>query len=266
MIPDAIKSSIKKLLLPGPKDGWFGNYSSWAEAKKKCTGYDNKEILTKVKAAVLKVKFGEAVYERDSVLFDKIQYSQPLLDAFKLIAKEQQGNLNVIDFGGSLGSSYFQNRNLLSDLKSLQWNIVEQAHFVECGKKYIQDEQLKFYYTIDEALKENTAQVLFLSSVIPYFEFPYDLIDSCISYGFDYIVIDRTAFLESEKERITVQVVPETIYKASYPAWFFNERKFVNAFEKKYVLVNEFDSKFDPREQLQDKIWSYRKGFVFKRK
>lgn len=266
LLYDLLKRAYNKFYTPTKTDGWFGNYASWAEAEKLCTGYNSENILEKVKNAVVKVKNGEAVYERDSVLFDKIQYSQPLIDAFKMIAQENNQVLHVTDFGGSLGSSFFQNRSFLSDLTELKWSVVEQKHFVDSGKQHIEGDQLKFYYTIDEALTAQKPQVLFLSSVIQYFEKPYELIEKCLSYNFDYIIIDRTAFLESEKERITVQIVPEWIYKASYPAWFFNEKKFVSAFQGNYTLINEFDSKFDPREQLEDKTWSYRKGFVFKKK
>ncbi len=70
--------------------------------------------------------------------------------------------------------------------------------------------------------------------------------------------------MEGDKERITVQIVPEFIYKASYPAWFLNEQKFVDAFKMKYRLISDFDSNFDPREQLGG-LWIYRKGFFFKK-
>lgn len=266
IIPDSIKTSIKRLFNPKPKFGWFGDFSSWKAANSKCTGYDTDVILEKVKTSILKVKNGEAAYERDSVLFDTIDHSQPLLDAFLSIAKNNNNELHLVDFGGSLGSSYFQNRNFLKNLNKLQWSIVEQKHFVDCGKVSVEDEYLKFYYTIEEALAKNKSQLLLLSSVIQYFEHPYELVEKCLNYNFEYIIVDRTAFVESEKERITIQIVPESIYKASYPSWFLNERKFVNAFSKKYELINEFDSKFDPKERLEDGVMSYRKGFVFKRK
>ena len=75
--------------------GWFGNYDKW-------------EDVEKVKASILKVKNGEAVYERDSVLFDEIHYSQPLLSAFDKSIIDNR--LHIVDFGGSLVSSYFKNR------------------------------------------------------------------------------------------------------------------------------------------------------------
>lgn len=264
-IPDSIKGNLKKITVKKKRSGWFGNYQTWAEAKDKCNGYDADLILDKVRSAVLKVKNGKAVYERDSVLFDEIQINPELLRNLKLIASENGGKLHVTDFGGSLGSTYFQNREFLKSLNELKWAVVEQKHFVECGKREIENDTLKFYYSIEEALEVQQPHLLLLSSVIPYFENPYGLIEKCISLNFDYIIIDRTAFLESDNDRITIQIVPEEIYKASYPAWFFNEQRFVTAFSGNYRLIEDFDCKFDPEEKLEDGTLAYRKGFVFKR-
>lgn len=52
------------------KYGWQGNYQTWKEAENTSTGYDSDEIIQKVRASLLKVKNGEAIYERDSVIFD----------------------------------------------------------------------------------------------------------------------------------------------------------------------------------------------------
>lgn len=265
IIPDHLKGVIKKMLSPGPNHGWFGNYSTWADAKKKSTGYDSDVILEKVKAAVIKVKNGEAAYERDSVVFDKLEYERPLLEAFNDYAASNDGKMNVVDFGGSLGSSYFQYKGLLKGVKSLSWSVVEQPHFVKCGRDFIADEQLKFFDTIDEALKNKKAGVLYLASVIQYFEKPFELIENCLKYDFDLIIVDRTAFIENKNDRITVQVVPEEIYKASYPCWFFNEEKFINAFREKYIVVKEYVSEVSLPVRLKDNKSVYWKGFVMKK-
>jgi len=55
--------------------GWQGNDSTWQEAHNASSGYDDDKILHIVKRSLLKVKNGEAVYQRDSVIFDEIQYS-----------------------------------------------------------------------------------------------------------------------------------------------------------------------------------------------
>ena len=177
----------------------------------------------------------------------------------------REGNrLNLIDFGGSLGSSYFQNRKLLSHLHELRWNIVEQNKFVDCGKQYFEDEHLRFYHDIDECLKEQHADMILLSSVIQYLEKPYDLLDEVVRKGFKYIIIDRTPVLEQGADRLTVQKVTPEIYAASYPAWFFNRAKFLGFFAGKYDLIAGFDAlagKIDLGDALAND-----EGFIFRKK
>ncbi len=76
-----IKKIIKNLIPPFALNfylnhitpyGFKGEYPDWTMAQKASFGYDSEIILNKTKAALLKVKNGEAVYERDSLLFDKI--------------------------------------------------------------------------------------------------------------------------------------------------------------------------------------------------
>jgi hypothetical protein len=44
---------------------YSGNYSNWQAASQRATGYNAEQILERVKQAMLKVKGGAAVYERD---------------------------------------------------------------------------------------------------------------------------------------------------------------------------------------------------------
>ncbi len=239
---------------------WIGNYESWEEAQVYCEGYDSEEILKKVQESLLKVKNGEAVYERDSVIFNREEYSWPLLAGLLWIASQSGNKLNVIDFGGSLGSTYFQNRRFLTQLTELHWNIVEQEKFVKCGRTSFQDEYLRFYYTIDECLKEQDPNTILLSSVLPYLEKPYELLEKIVTTKFRYLIIDRTPFLEKGNDRITVQKVDPKIYEASYPAWFFNQDKFMRFFSETYDLIADFES------QDRANIRSYFKGFILKLK
>ena len=86
-----------------------GSYSTWQEADALCNGYGNMDILEKVLSATMKVKNGEAVYERDSVIFDQIEYSWPVLTGLMCAVAQNSGCLKVLDFGSSLGSSNLEN-------------------------------------------------------------------------------------------------------------------------------------------------------------
>lgn len=222
-----------------PKYGWDGDYKTFEEAKSHSGGYDHAEILERVKKAALKVKSGAAVYERDSVIFDDIYYSWPLLSGLLWIAVNKH-RLHVIDFGGSLGSSYFQNKKFLGGI-DVRWSVVEQEHFAKVGKELIADERLRFYESIEMCMQDSHPDAIVFSSVLQYLDKPYEFIETVLSYKFEYILIDRTQFTLN-KERITVQKVPPSIYEASYPCWIFNENKLFGVFKKDYELIEKFDA------------------------
>jgi putative methyltransferase (TIGR04325 family) len=240
-----------------------GNYKTWEEARKASGGYDSDVILNKVKDSLLKVKNGEAVYERDSVLFDEVQYSWPLLAGLLWVASRENNSLNMIDFGGSLGSTYYQNIKFLSHLKELKWSIIEQKRFVECGKRYFENDHLRFYRDLNECIGERSPNAVLFSSVLQYLEKPYDFLAEVLDNKFKYILVDRTSFLEKGEDRITVQKVPPEIYPASYPAWFFDLAKFLNFFSKDYDLLADFDSFESFRV---GNAFAQNKGFIFSRR
>lgn len=242
--------------------GWFGDFPTWADAEKSSTGYDADTILQKVKDALLKVKSGEAAFERDSVLFDKIEYSWPLLSGLMWAAAQFKGELRVIDFGGSLGSTYFQNRKFLKDLPRVQWDVVEQAQFVECGNRYFASEELKFYNDFEDCFDRQSPQVILFSCVLQYLAKPFDVIKQVMQFNPKFIIVDNMPFLKTGKPRITVQKVDPSIYLASYPCWMLDRAAFLDAF-RTYELIESFESPLSIR--LDGDIIHY-EGFIFKAK
>ncbi len=223
-----------------------GDFSTWEEANRHCTGYDTEGILDKVLDATQKVKYGEAVFERDSVCFYHEEYRWETLACLLTIAAERGGRLSVLDFGGALGSFYFQHIIFFSRLKETRWSVVEQKHFVECGRSKIQDEKLRFCESVEDCLAEGPVDVVFLSSVLAYLESPYDVLTALASENVPYILIDRTPFISSRRDRLTIQHVPSSIYKAIYPAWFFSREKFDAVISGTgYRLITEFAANDD---------------------
>ncbi|MCS6956012.1 MAG: methyltransferase, TIGR04325 family, partial [Candidatus Calescibacterium sp.] len=99
----------------------------------------------------------------------------------------------------------------------------------------------RFYYDVDTCIREIEPDVLILSGVLQYIQNPFELLRSFLSYNFNYIIIDRTPF--SNRRHIKVQIVPENIYKTSYPLWIFEEREFLKIFEESgYTLISRFQA------------------------
>ncbi len=236
-IPPAIIRMFRHLCRRGI---WFeGDYESWEEAMAKCSGYDADNILSKVLEATLKVKRGEAAFERDSVLFDEIEYSWPVLTGLMWAAARNGGKLNVLDFGGALGSSYYQNRKFLQSLSEVKWNVVEQEHYVEAGRKHIADEELHFYKTIEECLQENQPNVILLSSVIQYLKSPIEILNQLKIVNADCLHINRTPFSDSDEDKLVIQNVSDSIYEASYPIWIFSLSKFEHELSLSWNVVTK---------------------------
>ncbi|MDO8581049.1 MAG: methyltransferase, TIGR04325 family [Candidatus Omnitrophota bacterium] len=221
--------------------GFFGDYKHWQEAVEHSQGYGIPQIIEQVLKSSLNVKEGKALFERDGVCFYEPYYVWPLMTALLRIAAKNNNCLRVLDFGGSLGSLYFQHKKLLSELKHFRWCIVEQPAYVERGKKYFEDSVLRFYDSLSSCVKNEEIDVIVLSGVLQYLEKPHDVLNEIISHKFKTIVISRTPFIMRDNDRLTVQKVPPSIYKASYPAWFFNKKIFLEHFKEDYKILYEYE-------------------------
>jgi putative methyltransferase (TIGR04325 family) len=222
-LPPAILPLARRLY--GKGMCFKGNYKTWEEAAAICSGYDDVSILEKVLDATIKVKSGQAVFERDSVVFGEIQYSWPVTAALMWVAAKNNGNLNVLDFGGALGSSYFQNKKFLADLKVVSWSVVEQAHFVEKGRAFVEDNVIKFHASIEESVNAVSPNVILLSSVAQYLPDIDWLLGQINRTEACTLIFDRTPFSGASENSICIQNVPSDIYKASYPMWLLSRER-----------------------------------------
>lgn len=220
---------------------WFqGVYNNWEDAEKNSQGYNSADIFEKVKESALKVKSGDAVFERDSFLFHKLEFSYPLSVYLLFICSQLDNSMQVLDFGGSLGSTYFQNKSLFSAVKNLKWIVIEQEYLVSFGQKELEDEKLVFCHNIGTACKFYQPNIALLSSSIQYIEQWQSIIGSIIDSSVSYIIIDRTPFDDSAKKSyVTIQNVPKEIYEASYPCHIFSKIEFDS------IVLSKFEEVFN---------------------
>lgn len=261
-----IPEALLKLWRAKDKNIFSGDYTSWDEAEKLCSGYDQDNILKKVAKATEKVVAGEAVFERDSMPFYHEEYNWTLVNTLLKAAAENNNDLCVLDFGGALGSTYFQNRKQFSKLK-LKWCVVEQANFAELGAEKFQTEELRFYKDIVSCVKENKVNAILLSSVLQYLEKPYDAINGLKNVKADYLIVDRMPVLkENTVDRLAVQHVPACIYKASYPIRFLAETNLLARIEDEYDLQEKFDALGGRMTLEKPHEYAFYMGYIFKLK
>ena len=276
----SLKQAVKWLLPPivllpfrpgfrntpdGPPSWHRGNYPDCKSAVAGAKGYQASNILDIQRRAVRKVRDGQAVYERDSVIFDKIEYFFPALAALLYTASRNDGSLSVLDFGGALGSTYYQNRHMLSHLKSLRWHVVEQPHFVAAGQAEFENSHLRFLPSIEQSWAVSPPDVVLLSGVLQYLEDPFALLGDIADRKPPFILIDRTPVLDEGGERIVVQTVPPVIYSGSYACRLFAPGALEAALEPFYDVVFDFEAHVGTVIHAEETLARYR-GMLFRQR
>ena len=242
-----IKGWIPPKLLPilrrigGQSLRFIGGYQSWELAEQASLGYSHSDILKQVICATRKILAGDAAYERDGFIFQEEDYSYPLISMLMHGALSNSGHLDVIDFGGSLGSTYRQCLPLLGGVASLRWQVIEQAHYVDAGKAEFEDGVLSFHKRREDTeLMAGVRQLLLLSSVMQYLQNPIQELKKLMGANISHVVIDRTPMHNESGHRLSVQHVPANLNEGSYPCWIFSRKDLLTLFPAPWKLLVEF--------------------------
>ena len=268
IIKKIIPKKIKKYIKRYNKDevNWCeGPYLNWNEAKLNSSGYSDNNIFEKVYNSSKLVKLKLIPYERDSVLFMKSFYNYSIVNIFNSVGAKKN-KLSILDFGGSLGSSYYQNLDAIKKSININWGIVEQEKFVTIGNKEFSDQNLSFFYNIDDCIKSICPNIALFGSSIQYIENSNEIL-SLITKSIDikYLIFDRTPFNSGNKDIIVVQHVPKKIYKADYPMKILSLDKFIKDISQDWELAeisngNNEDIIYYKKNKLKHK------NLIFKRK
>ena len=171
--------------------------------------------------------------------------------------------LTVLDYGGSLASTFFRNYDIINGL-GFTWTIVEQDHLVKAANKLIhQIPNLKFLSVSDFKQQENSGyDILIFGSSLQFMEKPKNLLGILYHDNLRSIIFEQIPFMEDGPTRLTIQKVKEPIYDASYPAWHFNENEFKSWIDRAFVqrlrsvnphVVNSFGGH---RSRLMDIVYT----------
>lgn len=248
-----------------------GDYSSWSEAESAADGYGSDAIIEKVFASTNAVLRGEAVYERDSWLFYREEYNWAFICALSRIRLFGCRQLHLVDFGGALGSSYWQNKKQFDMFSEVDWHVVEQKSFLDASAKLKYTAPLTFEESIGESFSKYPINVVLFSSVLQYIKNFQDILNDTFSHSPEFIIIDRTPlFTEGTVPQILVESVPETIYPATYACEFRLKDEFLQIFlQSGYELIMQWDSNIDPAVVIRNRSGQKRTatffGFLFRK-
>ena len=200
-------------------------FSSFEDAANAAEGYEAADIANRAERAARAVISGTAAFERDGVTFEDPDPRWPVV-AGLLLGQRAGQPLRVLDFGGGLGSSYWQNRDVLeTGLRghSLEWTVVEQRSMVERAIS-LPAHGIHYRERPADASPEGVDCVL-LSSSLQYVKDPHFILAELLNTGARVLVIDRTPMASVKADIPCVQSTPPHIYRASYPAWIFSQSR-----------------------------------------
>jgi putative methyltransferase (TIGR04325 family) len=239
--------------------------TDWKTTQQRSGGYDESEILRRVVNATREVVGRRACYERDSVLFHEPQAPWQILAPLMRHALRFPGPLHVIDFGGSLGSTYRQCRPYLPADLVLNWTVIEQPSFVEIGQFEFSNTELSFCHSIEDMPDSTQPRLLLASSVLQYLPSPDSILSAWNSSGANTLLIDRTPVVNSDSGHLlTIQHIPRHIYKASYNCWLLSRQELLAQLETDWRLVIDFACPEGVRRTTRGTPFEFR-GFLLER-
>ena len=237
---------------------------TWEEAVSQTSGYGAAPITEKVRLAAREVIEGRASFDRDGTVFRHPEYNWPLLAFCGIVSSLNESRLKVLDFGGSLGTAFLQNRRILAQIGEADWRIVEQEHLVKLGRSEVNLEGLSFFSSLDEASTNFRPSLSYLGSSLQYIENPIETLQEIGNLTDQVLILDRLPLHESES-RLVKQIVPKQIYEASYPMRILSQEEIENSLSDEWALVSSHECVGGTAQTVTGLTFQWR-GLVFWKK
>jgi putative methyltransferase (TIGR04325 family) len=240
LIPGFVITHLNQRL--GRVNQYKGSYESWQHALSRSSGYTSQKLVNKVIESNTAVITNKARYERDGVIFDEISYAMELNACLLLgyIQKDSNQIYEIVDFGGSLGTTYRQFEEFTNYKLNFSWNIIEQEKLYEFGSANFENEKLRFYSSAKTTFTDFTPDIILFSAVLEFIEDFNFLLRGAISAGSEYIVFDRLPIWKGAVNHLSVLVAAKHI-SGSYPCWIFHEY-FLEEILEGYELVSKWSA------------------------
>jgi putative methyltransferase (TIGR04325 family) len=244
-----------------PAYGAVGDYSTFAAALEEAgpAGYESGELIAKVREATAAF-VREVRQERELG-----SRTRQLLSAMYLptACRHDHSQLTVLDFGGALGRHYHDLRRFLPRRIRLAWNVVETPAMAGEGRRRFATSELHFVDSLATVAQRRFDVVLAIGS-LQYVEDPAACFRQLAALRTTFLLLDRFPLVDLPRDRLTVQRVPPTIYRASYPAWFFSEQRWRGLFQDAGLMLRSQWHSPEDQARLGDLAVSFL-GFLLER-
>jgi putative methyltransferase (TIGR04325 family) len=216
--------------LIGDQIGLTALFPDWEAARSNAGRYSDEAITERMVAAAQAAFASKGTkFERDGAVFDQPVTPYHLAACLLRIAMANDGRLAIADFGGGLGSSFFQCRQFLSCLNELQWYVVEQPALVRRGRELFEGEELHFRDTLLDISAAAQPQVVLFSGVLQYLDDPYGVLAEAVALNPRAIIVDRNPESDNLEDAFSVQALPRYLGSRRIPCRVFGARSIESA-------------------------------------
>ena len=207
---------------------YFSNeQKSWTTALRSSKSYNDKNIFDKIINLYDLIKHKDKeFYERDSLIFHQKPDETELINFLKQAIKNIKKPLEILDYGGSLGSRYYSNYNFIVN-KSINWNVIEQRDFVQYGKKKLQNKRLNFYYNLNDCFTDKKINFALFSNSLQYLENYTQILKEIKDQNIKYFFFDYLPLSHFKSHKTYIQNISKRVYESSYPIHIFSKDVFI---------------------------------------
>ncbi len=237
---------------------WEGIYSSFSQVPVEGPGFDGEVWLNNSlkKMAVLRLEA-----EKSALLPPPSNLREILLPLVAAVVYQEQRKLKILDFGGSIGFTYYQTVRALPGAERVEYHIVERESVCVAGRKFFSEANGNLFFH-EELPGKGVFDIVYLGSTLHYIDDWQGLLSQICKLSPKYLLL-----VEVPAGDIPTFITAQHHYSSRIPVRFFNINELLSVaklhgFELTYksicpstVLGKEQDlpmQNFDQKYQLRN--------------
>lgn len=249
-IPPVLFNLHKKL----SSDVLIHEYDCYENALEASDTYEDPEVVEVVSQKTIALK--KILESRTG--YSKIYNPQIIQNLFIIEYVNSRINqdepLNILELGGACGANFFELKHLIPG-KINNWHIVETPAMAAAGKKTLQNDQIKFFDKLNDAVSNlGKRNLIIAQGVLQHLPVPLETLRNFFSMDFEYIYITRTEIGLNIAKPIIVNQITNLLSngptimlcgvndkKRSYPKTILPKSLLEEEMEKGHKIVFLFD-------------------------
>lgn len=207
---------------------WEGVYSNFQDVPEIGPGFRGGKWIEN---SLKKIYALREIAEKENIIPEVTRYRESILPVVASMAYNEKGEIKILDFGGSLGFTYYQVIQSLPSAENFEFHIVENEAVCEAGREFFkQNEKIIFYSDLPNSNKR--FDIIHMSSSIHYVEKWQDIIARMRLYQPRYIL-----FTDLLAGNIPTYASIQNYYGSKIPVWFLNVDEVIKTMESQQFKI-----------------------------